>query len=158
VGCSSAFSTGQVVSVFSATAPSLPATTFAADVARLSSRIPVEIPGTAVAFEGAVSSVTISTASFLVRGINVDASSLPAGTTLPAVQDIVRMVGTIASDGESVIATSVTVLHVAVSASYRFEGDFSNVAAGTAANTFMLTLLGQNIMANTRLADRSTML
>jgi len=158
VSCAAAFSTGQVASVSAAAAPSLPATTFAADSARLSSRIPVYTPGTSVEFDGAVSSVTTSPAAFAVRGINIDASALPAGSSLPAVGDIVRVLGTIASDGQSVTATSVTVLHAARSATYGFEGDVSKVATGTAVNTFVLTLLGQNITVNstTRLADRST--
>jgi len=104
-----------------------------------------------------VSDVTSSPAAFVLRGIDVDASALPTGTSLPAVGDIVRGVGTVAHDGESVTASSVMVLHVARSAIYRFGGDVGNVAAGTTTNIFVLTLLGQNVVvtSNTQLADRS---
>lgn len=158
IACASAFSIGQVVSAYGATAPSLPATAFVPDGARLTSKIPVNAPGTSVEIEGAVSSVTASPAAFVLRGVNVDASNLPAGTTLPVVGDIVRVLGTVASDGLSITATSITILHAAHSASYGFEGDVDNVVAGAAANTYVLTLLGQNISvtSDTRLADRST--
>jgi hypothetical protein len=157
-GCNDTFSIGQVVSAYAAAAPSLPASSFAPDGARLSSKIPVDVSGSSVEIEGAVASVNTSAATFVVRGVNIDASALPTGTSLPAVGDIVRVLGTVAGDGESITATSLTVLHAALGASYGFEGDVSNIAAGAAANTYVLTLLGQTITVNsaTRLADRST--
>lgn len=158
LSCDSAFSAGQIVSTFGATAPSLPATAFTADGARLNKRIPVANAGATVELDGPVASVTSSPAAFVVRGITVDASQLPSGTSLPAVGDIVRVLGTVAADGQSITASDVTILHTAFRASYGFEGDVGGIAAGTAADTYALTLLGQNILvtADTRLADRST--
>lgn len=155
--CSGAFSAGQVVSVYGATAPSLPAGAFAADAARLNARLSARTAGSSVEIEGAVSSVTDMPAAFVLRGIHVDATGLPAGTALPVTGDVVRVLGTVGSDGLSIIATSVTVLHVSRSASYGLEGDLGNVAAGSAANTYVVTILGQDVTVtgNTRLADRS---
>lgn len=156
--CAGAFTMGQVVSAYAPTAPALPAMTFAAAGARQSTRIPANAAGSTVEFEGAVSSVTDSPAAFVIREVNIDASALPAGTALPAVGDIVRVVGTVTADGQSVTAAAVTELHVARNAAYEFEGEAQGVAAGTAPNTFVLTLLDQTITitADTRLADRST--
>jgi hypothetical protein len=155
--CASAFSTGQVVSVMSAAAPSLPATTFTAGKARLGSKVVVDVSGAVVEVEGSVASVTLSPASFVVRGVTIDASALAVGISLPAVGDIVRVLGTLGSNGQSVAATSVKVLHAAAAASVGIEGDASAVAPGMAANTFDLTVLGQKVTvtAETRLADRS---
>ncbi len=156
--CASAYSVGQVVSAFSATAPSLPATTFAATRARLSSKISVDTTATTVELEGAVSAVTSSPASFTLRGVAIDASALPGGASLPAKGDVVRVVGTLGANGESVTATSLTVLHAASSSPVALEGDASAVAAGSAADTYVLTVMGQSVTvtAQTRLADRST--
>jgi hypothetical protein len=153
-GCS--FSVGQVVSAIGSAAPALPATTFAATSARVSKKLVVETPGASVELEGKVSSVTAAPAGFVLRGVAVDATA--AGITLPAVGDMVRVLGTVASNGTSITATSVKVLHAALSASFGFEANVDAVAAGTAADTFTLTLLGQGIAvdATTRLADRST--
>jgi hypothetical protein len=73
------------------------------------------------------------------------------------VGDVVRVLGTVAANGKSVTATAVTILHLARSATYGLEGDASNVVAGTTADTFVLTVLGQDVTvtATTRLADRS---
>src|SRR5260221_289828 len=67
-------------------------------------------------------------------------------------------VGTVASGGTSVTATSITVLQVAASATYGLEGNVEGVAAGTSADSFVVTLLGQSVTVNaaTRLADRSS--
>jgi hypothetical protein len=159
VGCATAFSAGQVVSAFAAAAPSLPATVLLADLARMRSKVVADTAGATVEIEGAVSSVTTtSPASFVVRGINVDASALPAGSNLPAVGDIVRVLGTLGSTGQSVTTGSVTVVHAARSATFGLEGDASGVTARSVANTYVLTILGQNVTvtATTRLADRST--
>jgi hypothetical protein len=155
--CASAFSVGQVVSVMASAAPSLPATTLKADKARLGSKVAIDVSGAAVEVEGSVSSVTLSPASFVVRGISVDASTLPAGSSLPAVGDIVRVLGTVSSTGNAVTATSVKVLHASAAARVGLQGDASEVAPGTDANTFVFTVLGQkvNVTAETRLADRS---
>ena len=155
--CASAFSVGQVVSVMAAVAPGLPATTFKADKARLGSKVAVDVSGAAVEIEGSVSGVTLSPASFVVRGISVDASTLPAGSSLPAVGDVVRVIGTVSANGQAVTATSVKVLHASAAARVGILGDASGVVPGTAANTFVLTVLGQQVMvtAETRLADRS---
>jgi hypothetical protein len=153
--CSSAFTTGQVVAAGAAAAPALPATTLVADFARQAPRLPVEVAGASVEVEGAVASAGTST--FVVRGIMVDASGLPAGTAMPSAGDIVRVLGTIASSGKSVTATSLTIVHAANSVNLGLEGDASNVAAGSTTGTFTLSVLGQKIAVNsqTRLADMS---
>jgi len=151
--CASAFKTGDVVSTYAATAPTLPATDFTAEGARLSSRIPANVAGLTVEVAGVVSGVTTSPAGFVVRGVNIDATGLPAGTALPQAGDIVMVEGTISSDGATVMASSATILRAAASTYYQFVGDDSNVAAGTDANTYILTLLGQDILVN---ADRSS--
>jgi hypothetical protein len=155
--CAGAFSVGQVVSAISATAPSLPATSFNASAALLRNRLPVTSAGSTVELQGGVSAVSSSPASFTLRGITIDASALPAGTSLPVVGDIVRVLGTVSASGTSVTATSVQILHAAASASYAFKGDASNVAPGSASNTYTLSVLGQTITVNsqTRLADFS---
>lgn len=154
--CASAFSTGQVVSVWSALAPALPATTLVADGARLASKTAVDTSSTAVELEGVVSSA--SGTSFVIRGVSIDASALAAGSTLPAVGDAVRVLGSVAASGQTVAASSVVILHAASSVKLGLEGDASDVASGTAANTFTLSVLGQTITVNaqTRLADMST--
>jgi hypothetical protein len=154
--CAGAFSAGQTVSVFGATAPALPAASFTAGVARLRSKLVVETVNASVELEGKVSSVT--TSAFVLRGITVDASKLTGG--LPAQGDFVRVLGTVATDGNSIVASSVKVLHAALSATYGFEGNVGtgDVAAPvTATNTYVLTLLGQSIAvdASTRLDDRT---
>lgn len=152
--CSSAFTSGEVVSAGAATAPASPATTLVADFARVAARLPVETAGATVEVEGAVAST--STATFVVRGITIDTSGLAAGTALPAAGDIVRVVGTIASNGKSVTATSVTIVHAANAVTVGLEGDAGSVSAGTT-GTFTLSVLGQSITVNaqTRLADMS---
>jgi len=152
--CASVFSIGQVVSAFAAKAPALPATMFTADVAILRAKIAVETPGATVEVEGKVSAVTASPASFVVRGITVDASGL--SDPLPAVGDVVLVTGTVAASGTSIVASAVKVIHAAKSATYAFEGDATSVTVGSA-NTFVLKLLGQEITVNssTRLLDLS---
>ncbi len=153
--CASAYSAGQVVSVFSATAPALPATSFSAAAAALRSRLPVQTVGATVELQGRVSSA--SGTGFVLRGVNIDGASLPAGS-LPMVGDDVRVTGTVAADGKAVTAIAIKLLHAALSRSLALEGDFTAVAAGSAANTWTVTVLGQSITvdASTRLADRST--
>ena len=160
--CAGAFSSGEVVSVFSTTAPTLPATSFNATFALARSHLPVQTAGATVEFDGKVSSFTAATGSaaarFVVRGVEVDTSGLAAGTSLPAQGDLVSVVGTVSSDGLSVAATSIRILRAARSVSYAFAGDASGVAAASAANTFTLTVLGQPLVVSsqTRLADHST--
>jgi hypothetical protein len=153
--CASAFTTGEVVSAGAATSPALPATTLVADFARTANRMPVETAGSSVEVEGAVASV--GTATFVVRGITVDASGLPSGTALPAVGDIVQVEGTVAANGQSVTATSLEIVHSASSVSVGLQGDATNVAPGTSTGTFTVSVLGQTITvtAQTRLADMS---
>lgn len=160
--CAGAFASGDIVSVFATTAPTLPATSFNATFALARSHLPVQTAGATVEFDGKVSSFTAATgsaaASFVVRGVAVDTSGLAAGTSLPAQGDLVSVVGTVASDGLSVAATSIRILRAARSVSYAFAGDESGVAAGSVANTFTLTVLGQPLVVSsqTRLADHST--
>ena len=156
--CASAFSVGQVVSAFASASPSLPATSLTASAALLRDRLPVTAAGAVIELQGGVSAVSSSSpASFTLRGISIDASALPAGTSLPVVGDIVRVLGTVSASGTSVAATSVQILRAAASASYAFQGDVGSVAAGSASNTYTLTLLGQTITVNsqTQLADFS---
>ena len=152
--CAGVFSTGQVVSAYAAAAPMLPATSLTADAAVLRNKLPIETVGATVEMEGQVSSVSGST--FVIRGINVDASAL-ASTSLPVVGDDVRVSGTVAVGGTSITASAVTVVHAVATASYGFAGAMGGVAAGSAANTYVLTMLGQSIAVNasTRLADLS---
>lgn len=160
--CAGAFTAGEVVSVFSATAPTLPATAFNATVAIERRHLPVQTAGQSVEFDGRVSASTPASgstaATFVVRGVTVDTSQLPAGTSLPAVGDTVRVMGTVSADGLSVVATSIKITHAARSASYGFAGDVTAVAAGTAAGTFDVTVLGQTIVVTdqTRLSDRQS--
>ena len=156
--CASAFGTGQVVSVMASQAPSLPAATFMAEKARMGSKTAVDAVGATLEIEGSVVSVTSSPAGFVVQGVKIDASALPVGTSLPAVGDTVRVVGTLANNGQSVTASSLQVLHAAATASLGIEADASAVVAGTSPNSYLLTVLGQqvSVTAETRLADRST--
>jgi len=155
--CASAFTSGQVVAAWSSVSPALPAATFTPGVARQAAKVLLESSGATVEVEGAVSAVTASPASFVVDGVTVDAAALPAGSALPAVGDIVRVVGTVATTGKSVSAGSVTVLHAVSSVDFGIEGDAVGVAAGPVANTYTLSVLGQSMAVNarTRLADRS---
>lgn len=156
--CASAFTVGQLVSAYSAAAPTLPATSLVASQARLRAKLMVETPGTIIELEGKVSSVDNTAARFVVRGISVDASALPVGSTLPGVGDEVRVLGTVAADGLSVSASSVVVKHLARSSTFGFEGDATAVVPGPVADTWVLTLLGKDVTvtAATRLADRSS--
>ncbi|MDB5956117.1 DUF5666 domain-containing protein [Ramlibacter sp.] len=146
---------GQVVSAGSASAPALPATVLAADRVRQSARVEVEAAGNSVELEGVVS--TVGTGSFVVRGITVNASALPAGTALPAVGDEVRVLGTLSATGDTLQATSLAVEHQAQAARLALLGDVTSVTAGAASGTFTVTVLGQPITVNaqTRLADMS---
>ncbi len=160
--CAGAFAAGDVVSVFSATAPALPATTFNATVAIERKHLPVQTAGASVEFDGRVSASTPASgstaATFVVRGVTVDTSALPAGTSLPAVGDMVRVTGTVSSDGLSVTASAIKITHAARSVSYGFAGDVSAVTAGAVSGTFNVTVLGQTIVVSsqTRLSDRQS--
>lgn len=154
--CASAFSVGQVVSAFAAAEPTLPASGFQAKTALLRDKLAVQTAGASIELEGRVSSVTTSPAGFVIRGVTIDASAL-SGTALPAVGDEVRVFGVVASNGTTVTASALTLEHAAHSATYGLEGNAGGVAAGGAANTYVLTLLGQSVAVDstTRLADRS---
>ena len=160
--CAGAFAAGDVVSVFATAAPTLPATTLVATFALKRSRLPVQTAGASVEFDGAVSSFTAASgstaASFVVRGVDVDTSGLAAVTSLPAEGDLVSVVGTLSSDGLSVAATAIRILRAARSVSYAFSGDETAVAAGSAADTYTLTVLGVPIVVSsqTRLSDHSS--
>ena len=160
--CAGAFAAGEVVSVFSATAPTLPATTFNATIAIERRHLPVQTAGQTVEFDGRVSASTPASgstaATFVVRGVTVDTSALPAGTSLPAVGDSVRVEGTVSADGLSVLASEIRITHAARSVSYALAGDVTAVAAGTVSGTFNVTVLGQTIVVSgqTRLSDHQT--
>ena len=162
IACASAFTAGEVVSVFSDTAPALPATAFTARVAIERRHLPVQTAGQTVEFAGRVSASTPASgstaATFVVRGVTVDTSALPAGTSLPAVGDTVRVEGTVSADGLSVLASEIRITHAARSVSYALAGDVTAVAAGTASGTFNVTVLGQTVVVSsqTRLSDRQS--
>lgn len=155
--CAAAFSTGQVVSAYAAAVPAtLPVTALSADRARARSQTLVETAGASIEIEGRVSRVDSAASTFVLRGVTVDASGL-TGVTLPAVGDELRVLGTVASSGTTVKASSITPLHVALGAPYGLEGAFTAVTAGASAGSYLLQLLGQSVVvdAGTRLSDRS---
>ncbi|WP_077038354.1 DUF5666 domain-containing protein [Pelomonas sp. KK5] len=151
--CAGLFAVGQVASVHGTAAPT-GTSAFAAKVAILRDKLPVETAGAAVEIEGRVS--TINGSTFSIRGFSVDASALPSAG-LPVVGDVVRVQGTVAAGGATITASSISVIHAVATASYGFAGPVGAVAAGSAANTYTLTVLGQSIAVNasTRLADLS---
>ena len=160
--CTGAFAAGDVVSVFAATAPALPAAAFNATIAIERRHLPVQTAGAAVEFDGRVSASTPASggdaATFVVRGVTVDTSGLPAGTSLPAVGDLVRVTGTVSADGLSVAASAIRILNAAQSVSYAFAADVAAVAAGSTSGTFDVTVLGQTVVVSsqTRLSDRQS--
>jgi hypothetical protein len=156
IACASAFRSGDVVAAGASAAPALPATVLVADFVRRAGRLSVETAGATVELEGVVSSVG-GTSSFVVRGIAVDASGLPAGTVLPKVGDEVRVLGTLSADGTSLRATSLSTEDHGDQAKVALQGDASNVTPGSTTNTFTLTVLGQTVTVNarTRLKDVS---
>jgi hypothetical protein len=152
VACSSAFKTGDTVAAIGTVPPA--ANVFVPSKARLSRLLP-QAAGATVEVEGQVSSV--SGMFFVVRGISVDGSAL---TTLPAVGDRVELLGTVAADGKSVVAT--TMEHDIAAAAPRviLAGPLTlPVTAGSAAGTFNVSVLGQTAVvdATTRIADRTVM-
>ncbi|NML44498.1 hypothetical protein HHL11_12100 [Ramlibacter sp. G-1-2-2] len=156
VNCANAFVTGEVVSAGATAAPALPATVLVADFARKVSKAAVEDAGATVEVEGVVSAVT-GTSTFVVRGLAIDTSGLPAGTTLPKVGDEVRVAGTLSTDGSTVQATTLSVEDEAREAKLALQGQALNVVPGATTTTFTLTVLGQAITVNasTRLKDLS---
>lgn len=153
--CASAFAVGQIVSVFAATSPSLPAASFAPTAARARSKLMVETAGAAIELEGKVAAVSLSPAAFSLRGVAVDASVLPAGTALPAVGDVVRVAGTVGAGGQSVVASALALLHAAGAVHVGLEGDAGAVTPGATADTYTVQLLGKPVRVNaaTRLVD-----
>lgn len=153
--CASAFSVGQVVSAYSASMPALPVSQLTADVLRVRSKTVVETEGATVELEGKVASVNGS--QFVLRGMVIDAASLNSGS-LPVAGDVVRVLGVVASGGTQITAGSVTLLRPAAARAVGLEGDHSGIAAGSTAQTYVVTLLGQRITvdAETRLTDRSS--
>lgn len=154
VPCKTNFTVGQVVSAFSDAAPALPARSFAASRVRLAGNAPTAAAGASLELEGRV--VSVSGTRLVLRGLTVDLSGL-SGTAAPAAGDDVRVAGVLSSDGTVLKATALTLLHAALSASYGLEGNFATVTAGAAANTWVLSLLGQSVAvdATTRLADET---
>jgi len=155
--CAGAFTVGTVASVFSATAPTAPVQSFNADTAIVrGSGLGGVALGTVVELEGAATQVSSSPAGFNLRGVQVDASALPTGTSLPVAGDVVRITGSTTASGIS--ATNLQILRAARTASFNFEADVSQVASGSSANTYQITLLGQSITvnSNTWLADFSS--
>jgi hypothetical protein len=87
----------------------------------------------------------------------VDASGLPSGTSLPAVGDLVEVMGTISTSGQTVSATTLKTIRAAATVSLGLRGDASNVTTVSAGATYTFSLLGQtvNVNAQTRLVDMS---
>jgi len=154
--CTTAFTAGQVIAVGSATAPVVPATTFAPTAARRAAKLPMQTVGQSIEVEGVVSSVTSSTSSFVVRGITVDATTL--GATLPAAGDLVEVEGTVTGTAQSISATKIKIIHAAASVSVDLQGDVDTASITGSGTAYSFTLLGQtvNVTAQTRLADMST--
>ena len=159
--CASAFSNGAVVAVGAASAPALPASSFAASWARSAARVAVDSAGSPVEVEGMVSSVSSAPASFVLRGTTVDASNLPL-SSLPAVGDKVAVQGVLAASGTTLTASSIKILHAAASAQIGLEGDASAItsvipSAAGSAPSYTLSLLGKTITvtAQTQLSDQS---
>lgn len=150
VPCGSAYSVGNVVAAIGLTAPAIG--TFTADKARRSRLLPLTA-GSTVEVEGKVSSVNGTT--FVIRGITVDGSGLTV--PIPAVGDMVEVRGTVANDGTSIIATSIEYDHHVAVARITLAGPLTNVAPGTTAGTFVVTVLGQTsiVSATTHIADRT---
>ncbi|HET8745976.1 MAG TPA: DUF5666 domain-containing protein [Ramlibacter sp.] len=155
VDCAGAFADGDVVSAGAAAAPTLPATVLVADFARKANKLPVEEAGAIVEVEGIVSAVS-GTSTFTVRGVAIDASGLPAGTTLPKVGDEVRVLGTLSADGTTVQATSLRIEDEADEAKFALKGQAGTVTP-TGTDTFTVSVLGQDVIVNarTRLKDVS---
>jgi hypothetical protein len=135
----------------------LPAAHFVAAEARLAAKLPVQSVGALVEFEGKVSSVSASPPSAVVRGVTVGLAGLAAGSTLPAVGDVVRVLGTIAADGSSVAATSVLIVHVGAAATLGLEGELASVATAATSATYTFSILGKTVAVNARthLTDRA---
>jgi hypothetical protein len=150
------FANGNFVSVRSATAPTGTFSTssstlvLAADAVKLRQEAPTFAVGSTVTIEGAVRSLTTmssmmsSTASFVLRGITVNASgSMASGL---ANDQIVEVTGTIASDG-TLTASSITVEQ---HATFVMMGTIGSVTSTS------FTLLGENfsVTSDTRFGDR----
>jgi Domain of unknown function (DUF5666) len=149
--CSTIAAVGKTVAAFGFTAPA--SSTFAPTVARLVDLLP-QTAGVQVEIEGKVSSV-IGT-SFVVQGITIDGSGLPA-TQIPAVGDTVELVGTVAANGQDITATAILRDRAAAPARLVFAGPLTSVSAGTAAGTYDVTVLGQTatVDSNTMIVDRT---
>jgi hypothetical protein len=148
-----AYAVGDIVAATGKTAPVT--NTFSADRIRSVHLLPQTV-GATVEVEGKVSSVDTTTKIFVVRGINVDGSALT--DPLPAVGDRVEVLGTVAADGTSVIATSIEHDEAAAAVRVTMAAPLSGVAADAAGNnTFDITLLGQTVIVDstTHIADRT---
>lgn len=147
--CATAFTTGQVVSAGSALAPAAPATVLVADFARRAGKLPVETAGATVELEGVVSSIS-GTTTFVVRGLTVDASGLPAGTVMPKVGDEVRVIGTLSATGDTVRATRLSTEDHADDAKLALKGQVTNVTPGAITSTFTVSVLNQTVTVTTK--------
>jgi hypothetical protein len=152
VACASAFKVGDIVAVRGVTPPA--GTAFTADFARVARLLP-QTPGATVEVEGKVSSV--SGTAFVVRGIQVDGSALTAGQ-IPAIGDKVEVLGTVASDGQSIKATSIEHDEHAAASRVLLAGPLGGVSAGATTGTFDVVVLGvtATVTADTHIADRTT--
>ncbi len=150
--CAALAVAGNVIAARGATAPV--GTSFAPTNGRTAALLP-QTPNATVEVEGRVSSVS-GTSTFIVRGITVNGSALPLGQ-IPSVGDDVELSGTIAADGTTVVATSITSEHRAAAARVVLVGPLTGVAAGPTTATYSVTVLGQTaaVAAMTRIADRT---
>lgn len=152
VPCASAFKVGDIVAARGIAPPV--GGIFTADAARAVRLLP-QTPGATVEVEGKVSSVAGT--NFVVRGIQVDGSAL-AADQIPAVGDKVEVMGTVASDGQSIKATSVQDEEHALASRVLLAGPLTSVSAGATAGTVDVVVLGQTatLSAETHIADRTT--
>lgn len=154
--CTTAFSAGQVIAVGSASAPVVPAASFAPSVARRAAKLPVQVVGQSIEVEGVVSSVNSSASSFVVRGITVDAAA--PGIPLPATGDLVQLKGAITGTAQSLTASALKVIQAAASVQVELRGNVNAATIAGSGTSYSFSLLGQTVDVNaqTRLADMST--
>jgi hypothetical protein len=146
-----AIAEGAFVAVSSTTAPVSGATalTLSASVIRTTATAPVLESGTTVTLQGPVANLDVTTKTFTVRGVTVDAAAL--ATTLATLSDtqIVQVAGSVTA-ANALTATAITV---------EGQATFSVMAPLSAASATADTLqvLGQTFTVNsaTRFDDQS---
>ena len=144
-------SNGELVEVRSTSAPTTIAGALTLNATRIKaiSQLPVFTVGSTVSIEGLVSQLTAGSGgaeTFDLRGVSVTVSSSVAATVPNLANDqIVRVSGTVASDG-TVTASTITIVRFAT---------FTIIAPMDSDGASTITLLGQTFTVNgdTRFAD-----